>query len=254
MLARLAMQQELLIRALTVTPREGFSSSELEAAIVACCVVYGFGLETYCELAAMGRIQPEVTMLYRADWQPWETPEEPIHTRRCLRLVVTPELTTLAAAPNNWGRMMYDAGLVHWKKPSICDTCRNHYGQTHGGNILVCAIHPYGPEGQSCKDWEGKAKKASTRCYESPEFDYMALEAEIRELDPTCVFERFREPIGIGVFGPTRIRVETRITRARHLPAPNGYQWLWHNYDTDSMPWIATFELAPCDNPTDPVD
>ncbi|MEB3288274.1 MAG: hypothetical protein VKI82_00060 [Leptolyngbya sp.] len=37
-----------------------------------------------------------------------------------------------------------------------CVGCRNFYGQTHGGNTLVCAMHPFGPdEDRHCPDWEG---------------------------------------------------------------------------------------------------
>lgn len=36
-----------------------------------------------------------------------------------------------------------------------CVGCRNFYGQAHGGNMLVCAMHPFGPdETQHCADWE----------------------------------------------------------------------------------------------------
>ncbi len=36
-----------------------------------------------------------------------------------------------------------------------CVGCRNFYGQAHGGNILVCAVHPFGPEEERhCPDWE----------------------------------------------------------------------------------------------------
>jgi hypothetical protein len=34
--------------------------------------------------------------------------------------------------------------------------CRNFFGETHGGNTLVCAMHPFGPdEDRHCPDWEG---------------------------------------------------------------------------------------------------
>lgn len=37
-----------------------------------------------------------------------------------------------------------------------CVGCRNFYGQAHGGNTLVCAMHPFGPdEDRHCPDWEG---------------------------------------------------------------------------------------------------
>jgi ABC-type transporter Mla subunit MlaD len=36
-----------------------------------------------------------------------------------------------------------------------CVGCRNYYGQAHGGNMLVCAMHPFGPEDvNQCSDWE----------------------------------------------------------------------------------------------------
>jgi len=41
-------------------------------------------------------------------------------------------------------------------KPIACDGCINYHGQSYGGNKLVCAIHPAGVDGASCKDWEGK--------------------------------------------------------------------------------------------------
>jgi gas vesicle protein len=37
-----------------------------------------------------------------------------------------------------------------------CVGCRNFYGRTHGGNTLVCAMHPFGPDEETpCPDWEG---------------------------------------------------------------------------------------------------
>lgn len=35
-----------------------------------------------------------------------------------------------------------------------CVGCRHFYGQAHGGNTLVCAMHPFGPEDKTCSDWE----------------------------------------------------------------------------------------------------
>jgi hypothetical protein len=39
-------------------------------------------------------------------------------------------------------------------RPKPCTDCRYYYGQYYGGNLLVCAIHPYGPDGDSCHDWQ----------------------------------------------------------------------------------------------------
>lgn len=34
-----------------------------------------------------------------------------------------------------------------------CVGCKYYNGSTHGGNMLVCAMHPYGPEDETCQDW-----------------------------------------------------------------------------------------------------
>ncbi|MGB3510085.1 MAG: hypothetical protein WBA93_12760 [Microcoleaceae cyanobacterium] len=40
------------------------------------------------------------------------------------------------------------------EKYPACRGCCNYHGQVYGGNILVCGMHPYGVEGESCPDWE----------------------------------------------------------------------------------------------------
>lgn len=37
--------------------------------------------------------------------------------------------------------------------PLACQGCRNYYGRVDGGNKLVCAIHPYGQQEESCPDF-----------------------------------------------------------------------------------------------------
>ncbi|NET37815.1 MAG: hypothetical protein F6K19_38395 [Cyanothece sp. SIO1E1] len=41
---------------------------------------------------------------------------------------------------------------------SACIGCHHYHGQVYGGNLLVCAMHPYGPELESCSDWESTWK------------------------------------------------------------------------------------------------
>lgn len=36
----------------------------------------------------------------------------------------------------------------------LCRLCKNYYGQRHGGNILICGMHPYGPGDENCDDFE----------------------------------------------------------------------------------------------------
>lgn len=40
-------------------------------------------------------------------------------------------------------------------RPKVCEGCRNYFGETHGGNRVICGIHPFGAEGDRCGDWEG---------------------------------------------------------------------------------------------------
>ncbi|ERN43122.1 hypothetical protein KR51_00000110 [Rubidibacter lacunae KORDI 51-2] len=37
-----------------------------------------------------------------------------------------------------------------------CVGCRHYHGYVYGENFLVCAMHPYGSEDDTCPDWEGK--------------------------------------------------------------------------------------------------
>lgn len=35
-----------------------------------------------------------------------------------------------------------------------CHSCKYFYGKVHALGPLVCAVHPYGPDVESCPDWE----------------------------------------------------------------------------------------------------
>ncbi|MFB2834618.1 hypothetical protein [Floridanema evergladense] len=52
-----------------------------------------------------------------------------------------------------------DWPITDWVEPSAdlhpaCIGCRHFHGQMYGGNLLVCGMHPYGCEGETCPDWE----------------------------------------------------------------------------------------------------
>lgn len=40
------------------------------------------------------------------------------------------------------------------EKNPACVDCHHYHGQVYGGNLLVCAMHPYGWETENCPDWE----------------------------------------------------------------------------------------------------
>jgi len=37
-----------------------------------------------------------------------------------------------------------------------CVGCRHYHGYVYGGNLLVCAMHPYGWYDENCPDWEAQ--------------------------------------------------------------------------------------------------
>lgn len=38
--------------------------------------------------------------------------------------------------------------------PTGCAGCRHYHGQAYNGNVLICGMHPYGWEGDTCPDKE----------------------------------------------------------------------------------------------------
>ncbi len=39
--------------------------------------------------------------------------------------------------------------------PTSCKNCKNYHGQSYGGHIFICAMHPYGCADESCSDYTG---------------------------------------------------------------------------------------------------
>jgi hypothetical protein len=45
--------------------------------------------------------------------------------------------------------------LTPWlQNHPTCIGCKNYHGMTYGDSMLVCGMHPYGPEDSTCVDWE----------------------------------------------------------------------------------------------------
>jgi hypothetical protein len=40
------------------------------------------------------------------------------------------------------------------EKHPACIGCHHYHGQVYSGNLLVCAMHPYGWDTEDCPDWE----------------------------------------------------------------------------------------------------
>lgn len=52
-----------------------------------------------------------------------------------------------------------DPSFIGYVQPTpvqhpACRGCRHYHGQVYGGSLLVCGMHPYGVESESCADWE----------------------------------------------------------------------------------------------------
>lgn len=64
---------------------------------------------------------------------------------------------TLRNMHGRWVSGRYERGYRILSKtisdcPPSCQGCINYYGETHGGNKLICAIHPSGVDGDTCLD------------------------------------------------------------------------------------------------------
>jgi len=77
-----------------------------------------------------------------------------------------PEVPTTAAETQIVREVMFRDGngrmrtvCIHGAVPVLpkgCHGCEDYFGQTHGGNQLVCAMHPFGPEESPCPDHREK--------------------------------------------------------------------------------------------------
>ncbi|MDY7014534.1 MAG: hypothetical protein SVX43_13210 [Cyanobacteriota bacterium] len=49
-------------------------------------------------------------------------------------------------------RGLRDEPEPEFNGPALCWGCLNFHGKSHGGTLLICAIHPFGPTGNFCGD------------------------------------------------------------------------------------------------------
>lgn len=63
-------------------------------------------------------------------------------------------LNEIDDCPNCDSRLIEeDDGDKQDSVPAICNGCSNYHGQVYNGNLLVCAIHPYGFDNETCPDF-----------------------------------------------------------------------------------------------------
>lgn len=80
---------------------------------------------------------------------------------------ITPLMTPLTEAVTAWVETLATP-LNNTIEPLVnehatCVGCRHYHGQAHGGNMLVCGMYPYGPDTETCPDWESVWREPSTR-------------------------------------------------------------------------------------------
>lgn len=54
--------------------------------------------------------------------------------------------------------MNLDHSLSRHTEP--CRLCRHYHGRSHGGVMLICGMHPFGPVDEQCEDFERLSPKA----------------------------------------------------------------------------------------------
>jgi len=52
-------------------------------------------------------------------------------------------------------RQLEQEARKHCPQPSPCKGCKHFHGIIYNSVQIVCAMHPYGIEGEQCPDWEG---------------------------------------------------------------------------------------------------
>lgn len=87
--------------------------------------------------------------------------------------VIDPVLNTLVSGLGQWIETV-SAPINSTVEPILqnhpaCVGCRHYCGQAYGGNLLVCAMHPYGPEAAQCSDWASIWPESGTESEHDPD-------------------------------------------------------------------------------------
>jgi hypothetical protein len=66
------------------------------------------------------------------------------------------ELDFEESTPISWDFPAPERPMPDPATHSACVGCINYNGSMYGGNLLVCGMHPYGCNSDTCSDWEGE--------------------------------------------------------------------------------------------------
>lgn len=87
--------------------------------------------------------------------------DRPYHPRcRCYPISISRIARTELSTAYGADRAAHDDALdatrfaTQSQRPTPCRGCLYYCGEVHGGNQLVCAVHPSGPDGETCLDWK----------------------------------------------------------------------------------------------------
>jgi hypothetical protein len=63
--------------------------------------------------------------------------------------------------PFNWDMPIHSPPIANPATHPACVGCINYNGSAYNGNLLICGMHPYGCNSNTCADWEGSNKAAT---------------------------------------------------------------------------------------------
>lgn len=82
---------------------------------------------------------------------------DPIAESQPVTCLVDDEGREIDNCPNCGGRLIIDYEDEEDSEedyiPTACEGCSNYHGQFYNGDLLICAIHPYGLNSESCPDF-----------------------------------------------------------------------------------------------------
>lgn len=64
------------------------------------------------------------------------------------------DIVTLDQTLEEWASPLTQRLYPLLDRHPVCVGCRHYHGKAYGDNFLVCGMHPYGAQAESCADWE----------------------------------------------------------------------------------------------------
>ncbi|CAN5614846.1 hypothetical protein BH23CYA1_BH23CYA1_07410 [soil metagenome] len=130
-------------------------------------------LQTTLDLAAQNSSEWLVEVSQKADQAIEEWVDSSLEVAQEIDQAIAPNLARLGDQIDSAldsGLLFFDEHVASWVEETAapltqtvtpwlqnhptCVGCRNYHGAEYGEEMLVCGMHPYGPEDETCPDWE----------------------------------------------------------------------------------------------------